>query len=88
MVLPLYLLKPTNRLIFASFDNQLPEEVFRAKGILWLEGSTARHIFHLSGKRFGIEDDRWKGTPKNKLVFIGQNLETGRLRKLLEACVC
>ena len=69
-------------------DNQLPEEVFRAKGILWLEGSTARHIFHLSGKRFGIEDDRWKGTPKNKLVFIGQNLETGRLRKLLEACVC
>jgi G3E family GTPase len=69
-------------------DNQLPQEVFRAKGILWLEGSPARHIFHLSGKRFGIEDDRWKGAPKNKLVFIGQNLETERLRKLLEACVC
>ncbi|MFM2314559.1 MAG: hypothetical protein RLZZ04_3835, partial [Cyanobacteriota bacterium] len=68
-------------------DNQLPEEVFRAKGILWLKGSAARHIFHLSGKRFGIEDDRWQGTPKNKLVFIGQNLETERLRKLLEACV-
>jgi G3E family GTPase len=69
-------------------DNQLPEEVFRAKGILWLKGSPARHIFHLSGKRFGIEDDQWKDTPKNKLVFIGQNLETERLRKLLEACVC
>jgi G3E family GTPase len=69
-------------------DNQLPEEVFRAKGILWLKGSPARHIFHLSGKRFGIEDDQWKGTPKNKLVFIGQNLETEKLRKLLEACVC
>jgi G3E family GTPase len=69
-------------------DNQLPEEVFRAKGILWLKGSTARHIFHLSGKRFGIEDDQWKGIPKNKLVFIGQNLETERLKKLLDACVC
>ena len=69
-------------------DNQLPKSVFRAKGILWLTGSTARHIFHLSGKRFGIEDDEWKGVPKNQLVFIGQNLEHDKLRKLLEDCVC
>ena len=68
-------------------DNQLPESVFRAKGILWLKGSTARHIFHLSGKRFGIEDDEWKGMPKNQLVFIGQNLEQEKLRELLEGCV-
>ena len=68
-------------------DNQLPESVFRAKGILWLKGSTARHIFHLSGKRFGIEDDEWKAMPKNQLVFIGQNLEQAKLRKLLEGCV-
>ncbi len=69
-------------------DNQLPESVFRAKGILWLKGSTARHIFHLSGKRFGIEDDEWKAMPKNQLVFIGQNLEQEKLRELLEGCVC
>ena len=69
-------------------DNQMPKSVFRAKGILWLTGSTARHIFHLSGKRFGIEDDEWRGTPKNQLVFIGQNLEQDKLRELLEACVC
>lgn len=68
-------------------DNQLPESVFRAKGILWLKGSTARHIFHLSGKRFGIEDDEWKGIPKNQLVFIGQNLEPEKLKGLLEGCV-
>ncbi len=68
-------------------DNQLPESVFRAKGILWLKGSNARHIFHLSGKRFGIEDDEWKGMPKNQLVFIGQNLEQEKLRELLEGCV-
>ncbi|MEL7409306.1 MAG: GTP-binding protein, partial [Cyanobacteria bacterium J06558_2] len=69
-------------------DNQLPKSVFRAKGILWLKGSNARHIFHLSGKRFGIEDDEWKATPKNQLVFIGQNLEQERLRGLIEGCVC
>ena len=68
-------------------DNQLPESVFRAKGILWLKGSSARHIFHLSGKRFGIEDDEWKAMPKNQLVFIGQNLEQEKLRELLEGCV-
>lgn len=68
-------------------DNQMPESVFRAKGILWIKGSTARHIFHLSGKRFGIEDDEWKGMPKNQLVFIGQNLEQERLKELLESCV-
>jgi G3E family GTPase len=68
-------------------DNQLPESVFRAKGILWLKGSIARHIFHLSGKRFGIEDDEWRGIPKNQLVFIGQNLEQDKLRTLLENCV-
>ncbi|MGV2830858.1 CobW family GTP-binding protein [Myxosarcina sp. GI1(2024)] len=67
--------------------NQLPESVFRAKGILWIKGSTARHIFHLSGKRFGIEDDEWKGMPKNQLVFIGRNLEPEKLRALLENCV-
>ena len=42
---------------------------------------------HLSGKRFGIEDDEWKGIPKNQLVFIGQNLEQEKLRELLENCV-
>ncbi len=68
-------------------DNQLPESVFRAKGILWVKGSTARHIFHLSGKRFGIEDDEWKTMPKNQLVFIGQNLEPEKLQELLEDCV-
>ena len=68
-------------------DNQLPESVFRAKGILWFQESPARHIFHLSGKRFGIEDDEWKGMPKNQLVFIGQNLEPEKLQELLEDCV-
>ncbi len=73
---------------FQSFlDNNLPENVFRAKGILWFEESPNRHIFHLSGKRFSIEDDEWKGAPSNQLVLIGQNLDLDTLRKQLEDCL-
>ena len=69
-------------------DNQLPENVFRAKGILWFNESPSRHIFHLSGKRFTIEDDEWKGQPKTQLVLIGQNLDHEQLRQQIENCVC
>jgi len=73
---------------FQSFlDNDLPEAVFRAKGILWFEESEQRHIFHLSGKRFSIEDDEWKGEPSNQLVLIGQNIDTEKLRQQLEDCL-
>ncbi|MGB5769793.1 MAG: GTP-binding protein [Crocosphaera sp.] len=68
-------------------DNQLPANVFRAKGILWFNESEKRHIFHLSGKRFTLEDDEWKGTPKNQLVLIGQNLDEDKLYEQIENCV-
>jgi len=68
-------------------DNQLPSTVFRAKGILWFEESPKRHIFHLSGKRFSLDDDEWKGEPKNQMVLIGQNLDHDALREQLNFCV-
>ncbi|PNW59574.1 UNVERIFIED_CONTAM: cobalamin biosynthesis protein CobW [Euhalothece sp. KZN 001] len=80
--------KPFSIRKFQSFlDNELPESVFRAKGILWFEESPDRHIFHLSGKRFSIEDDDWKGEPSNQLVLIGQNLDLATLQKQLEDCL-
>lgn len=69
-------------------DNQLPSTVFRAKGILWFEESPKRHIFHLSGKRFSLDDEDWKGEPKNQLVLIGQNLDHDKLQSQLENCLC
>ncbi|MEM1278825.1 MAG: GTP-binding protein [Cyanobacteria bacterium P01_H01_bin.152] len=73
---------------FQSFlDNQLPDNIFRAKGILWFDESPKRHIFHLSGKRFSLDDDEWKGQPKNQLVLIGQNLDHDALRAQLDNCV-
>lgn len=69
-------------------DNQLPTNVFRAKGIMWFEESPQRHIFHLCGKRFTIDDDEWKGERKNQIVLIGQNLHEETLLKQLENCLC
>ncbi|MGB8702212.1 MAG: GTP-binding protein [Thermosynechococcaceae cyanobacterium] len=73
---------------FQSFlDEQMPANVFRAKGILWFDESPKRHVFHLSGKRFSLDDEEWRGSPKNQLVLIGQNLEHDKLRSQIEACL-
>ncbi len=81
--------KPFNIRKFQYFlDNQLTENIFRAKGILWFDESPKRHIFHLSGKRFTLEDDEWKGEKKNQLVLIGQNLDHDTLKKQIENCLC
>ena len=69
-------------------DNQLPSTVFRAKGILWFDESPKRHIFHLCGKRFSLDDEEWKGEPKNQMVLIGQDLDHEKLRSQLQSCVC
>ena len=81
--------KPFNIRKFQYFlDNQLPESVFRAKGILWFDESPKRHVFHLSGKRFTLEDEEWRGEPKNQLVLIGQDIDKETLRQQIENCVC
>jgi G3E family GTPase len=74
---------------FQNFlDNLLPASVFRAKGILWFDESPKRHVFHLSGKRFTLDDEEWKGEPKNQLVLIGQDLDQETLKKQLDECLC
>jgi G3E family GTPase len=74
---------------FQNFlDNQLPSTVFRAKGILWFDESPRRHIFHLCGKRFSIDDEDWKGQPKTQLVLIGQDLDKETLQQQIKSCVC
>lgn len=81
--------KPFNIRKFQYFlDNQLDESIFRAKGILWFNESPQRHVFHLSGKRFTLEDEEWRGEKKNQLVLIGQNLDEATLRQQIDNCVC
>ena len=72
---------------FQNFlDNQLSENVFRAKGILWFQESERKHIFHLSGKRFSLDDEDWKNKKSNKIVLIGRNLNHQEIKEQLNFC--
>ena len=66
---------------------QLPNNIFRAKGILWFQESPARHIFQLSGPRYDLQADDWTGQPKNELVFIGRNLDKSLIEQQLDECL-
>ncbi len=81
--------RPLDPVRFDRFLRELlPPTVFRAKGILWFAGSPQRHIFQMSGPRFGIEGESWRdGLRQNQLVFIGRQLEDAYFRRELMACV-
>jgi G3E family GTPase len=71
---------------FQSFLENLPDNVFRAKGVLSIEGSDKRHVFHLVGKRFTLDEAPALLPDHNRLVLIGQNLCAEDLRARLAAC--
>jgi len=72
---------------FQNFlDNELSKDVFRAKGILWFLESEKKHIFHLSGKRFSLDDDEWENEKSNKIVLIGKNLNHQKIKEQLSSC--
>ncbi|PMB07223.1 cobalamin biosynthesis protein CobW [Fischerella thermalis CCMEE 5198] len=73
---------------FENFLNEeIPQDVFRAKGILWFSDSNLRHIFQLSGPRYSLNGDEWLTPPKNQLVFIGRNLDVNEITSLLNQCL-
>ncbi len=67
-------------------DNQISQNVFRAKGILWFLESERKHIFHLSGKRFSLDDEEWTKEKSNKIVLIGKNLDHQTIKNQLASC--
>jgi len=67
--------------------DQLPTNVFRAKGILWFDRSALRYVFQLSGKRYSLDVDDRPIPPQNQLVFIGQNLDKETLLRDVQACL-
>ncbi|MBO8218687.1 CobW family GTP-binding protein [Prochlorococcus marinus] len=67
-------------------DNQISQNVFRAKGILWFMESERKHIFHLSGKRFSLDDEEWTKEKSNKIVLIGKKLDHQTIKNQLSSC--
>ena len=80
-------LEPFSLRRFQNFlDNQLSKNVFRAKGILWFQESERKHIFHLSGKRFSLDDEDWEKEKINRIVLIGKNLNHQEIKEQLDFC--
>jgi G3E family GTPase len=67
--------------------NRLPQNVFRAKGILWFQESDLRNIFQLSGPRFDLQGEEWRTPPRNQIVFIGRHLDAHEIRQNLVDCL-
>ncbi|MBH8551826.1 GTP-binding protein [Nostocaceae cyanobacterium CENA357] len=66
---------------------EMPQDVFRAKGILWFSDSELRHIFQLSGPRYSLHADEWQTPPKNQAVFIGKKLDISQIYSQLNECL-
>ncbi len=64
-------------------------KVYRSKGILWIEGTPRRAVFHGVNNRFTIYWDRlWEREPRlSQLVFIGKNLDRAAIEKILGHCL-
>ncbi|NJL90723.1 MAG: GTP-binding protein [Coleofasciculaceae cyanobacterium SM2_1_6] len=78
--------RPLSLTKFQEFLDNLPNTIYRGKGILWFVESELRHIFQLSGKRFSIDADRWQTPPNNQVVLIGRNINSEQLRQGLASC--
>ena len=63
--------------------------LYRVKGLIWLEGEDQQFIVQSVGKRLDMEAKRlWEPTEKRQsvVVFIGKNLKSDGLEKLLQKC--
>jgi G3E family GTPase len=72
---------------FQRFLERLSNNVFRAKGVLWIAEREKRHVLHLVGQRFTLDESRWLGPMRNRLVLIGRSLDHQRLRDQLTSCL-
>lgn len=78
--------RPLSLTKFQEFLDNLPNTIYRGKGILWFVESELRHVFQLSGKRFSIDADKWKTPPNNQVVLIGRDINAEQLRQGLVNC--
>lgn len=80
--------RPFNIHKFQNFiTDNIMNQVYRAKNILWFAESQLKHIFQLSGKRYDIETEEWQNHPKNQLVMIGRNIDKNTLKTKLQECL-
>jgi len=80
-------LRDYQNLIWMTFARYRTRSLLELEQREMINESERRHVFHLAGKRFSIDDSDWPGARKNQLVLIGKGLDHARLRRQLQACV-
>ncbi len=83
--------KPLDPMKIQDFVNRkIPTNVYRAKGFMdfGTKGHMRKYIFQLVGARPEIVWENWKNIqPETKLVFIGKDIDTSKLKAELDACI-
>jgi G3E family GTPase len=78
--------KPLNKEAFEKFLHNLPKEIYRAKGFIWVDGDERPYVFqHMPGYVRVLPFQRHRPAIM-RAVFIGQNLDREWLTQQLEAC--
>jgi G3E family GTPase len=73
-------------LVYLTFQ---AKNLYRMKGLIWLEGKDEQFLLQAVGKRFVIEEKRtWRAdeNKESKIVFIGKNIQKEPLEKMLSQC--
>ena len=66
------------------------KQLYRMKGLVWLENEDQQFILQSVGKRFNFQKKRvWNPTEQKQsiLVFIGKNLQRQGLERMLKICL-
>lgn len=80
--------KPLDITKFQLFAQQLPENIFRSKGIIWFYGLENKAIYQQVGRRIDVKTaEKWKQNRQTKIVFIGQEFNYQKLEEQLKACI-
>lgn len=80
---------PFDYIRLSKFLEELPRNIFRGKGILWMKEYEEQLIFHLVGDRStAVVGDSWEDKPReSKLVLIGKGLNREEIVEQLQGCL-
>lgn len=73
---------------FQLFAQNLPESIFRSKGIVSFQGLENKAVYQQVGRRIDVKlAEPWKGKRETQMVFIGQHFEPKKIEDQLKRCL-
>lgn len=80
--------KPLDITKFQLFAQQLPDNIYRSKGIILFKGLENKAVYQQVGRRIDVKTaDKWDKKKQTSIVFIGQEFDCQKLEQELKACI-